>query len=358
MYIATRYTKENRSAKLQHRAIGVAVCLERRTAVGHSVIYYGEHDGARTFRAVELGPADLDLGVVSPADPENERTEALVDAVAIITNGLSITTEMLRKMPKMRLLQVMSAGFDKLDVPAIREMGIEVCNNSPAIARSVAEHTISMMMMVYKRLPQGVDGVKDGTWQRPAKSGEFGKLYEISGRTVGIIGLGNIGSRVAQMLSGFQTTILYTDIRDFPPEREQELGVTRVSMDELLQRSDIVTVHVPLSSSTTGLMGSEEFTAMKRDAIFINTCRGPVHNEIALAEALKDGKILGAGLDVTEIEPTPLDSPLLSMDNVIVTPHLAGSSQERVDRALMFSFDNARRALNGEPLQNPVQVLD
>ncbi|SVC51597.1 uncharacterized protein METZ01_LOCUS304451 [marine metagenome] len=326
--------------------------------MGHSVIYYGEHDGARTVRALQLGPDDLDWGVVSPNAPDGEQAEALVDAVAVITNGLSITTEMLEKMPKMKLLQVMSAGFDRLDVPAIRELGIEVCNNSPAIARSVAEHAISMMMMVYKRLPQGIDGVKGGTWQQPAKSGEFGKVYELSGRTVGIIGLGNIGTWVAKMLQGFETTTLYTDVREFPAETERELNVTRVSMDELLDRSDIVTVHVPLSLSTTGLMGRREFAAMKPDAIFINTCRGPVQNEAELIEALNAGEILGAGLDVTEIEPTPLDTPLMKMDNVVLTPHLAGSSEERVDRALVFSFENARRALNGETLENPVQVLD
>jgi len=265
---------------------------------------------------------------------------------------------MLSKMPNMKLLQVMSAGFDALDVPAIRELGIEVCNNSPAIARSVAEHTISMMMMVYKRLPQGIDGVKAGTWQKPAKSGDFGKLYELSGRTVGIIGLGNIGTWVAKMLQGFQTTTLYTDVREFSAEKEVELKVTRVSMDELLDRCDIVTVHVPLSSSTRGMMGRREFAAMRSDAIFINTCRGPVQNEAELVEALNAGEIMGAGIDVTEIEPTPLDSPLLNMDNVVVTPHLAGSTEERVDRALEFSFENARRALNGEPLENPVEVLD
>ena len=326
--------------------------------MGHSVIYYGEHDGARTYRALELGPDDLEWGVVSPEAPEEEQAEALADAVAIITNGLSITTEMLSKMPNMKLLQVMSAGFDALDVPAIRELGIEVCNNSPAIARSVAEHTISMMMMVYKRLPQGIDGVKAGTWQKPAKSGDFGKLYELSGRTVGIIGLGNIGTWVAKMLQGFQTTTLYTDVREFSAEKEAELKVTRVSMDELLDRCDIVTVHVPLSSSTRGMMGRREFAAMRSDAIFINTCRGPVQNEAELVEALNAGEIMGAGIDVTEIEPTPLVSPLLKMDNVIVTPHLAGSTEERVDRALVFSFENARRALNGEPLENPVEVLD
>ena len=326
--------------------------------MGHSVIYYGEHDGPRTVRALELGPRDLDWGVVSPDDPQDDQALAMADAVAVITNDLSITTGMLSRMPKMKLLQVMSAGFDRLNVSAIRELGIEVCNNSPAIATSVAEHAIGMMMMVQKRLPQGIAGVKSGTWQEPAKSGRFGTVYELSGSTVGIIGLGNIGTRVARMLQGFQTTTLYTDVLEFSTEVEQELKVTRVSMDELLDRSDIVTVHVPLSSSTTGLMGRREFAAMKPGAIFINTCRGPVHDEAALIHALNEGEILGAGLDVTEVEPTPLNSPLLEMDNVVLTPHLAGSSQERVDRALIFSFENARRAIDGETLQNPVKVLD
>ena len=160
------------------------------------------------------------------------------------------------------------------------------------------------------------------------------------------------------MLQGFQTTTLYTDIREFSSEHERELKVTRVSMDELLDRSDIVTVHVPLSSSTTGLIGRSELAAMKSDAIFINTCRGPVHNESELVDALDRGLIMGAGLDVTEIEPTSIDSPLLKMDNVVVTPHLAGSSQERVDRAIVFSFENARRALNGGTLENVVQLPD
>jgi glyoxylate reductase/D-3-phosphoglycerate dehydrogenase len=326
--------------------------------MGHRVIFYGVHDEARTVRALELGPGDLDWGVVSPDDSQVDQAVALADAVAVISNGPPIPAEMLSKMPKMKLLQVMSAGFDRLDVPTMREMGIEVCNNSPAIATSVAEHAVSMMLMVQKRLPQAIDGVKAGTWQKPAKSGQFGKLYELTGRTVGIIGLGNIGSRVARMLQGFQTTTLYNDVLEFPVEVERELQVTRVSMDELLDRSDIVTVHVPLSSSTTGLIGRREFAAMKPEAIFINTCRGPVHDETALIDALNTGEILGAGLDVTEVEPTPLESPLLNMDNVVLTPHLAGSSQERVDRALIFSFENARRALNGETLENPVRVLD
>jgi phosphoglycerate dehydrogenase-like enzyme len=326
--------------------------------MGKKVIYFGEPTGSRTIRANELAPADLDVGYVDPTAPADQRREELKDAEALITNGLLWTTDQIAAMPNLKLLQLMSAGFNTLDVASIREMGVEVCNNSPAISNSVAEHAISLMMLTYKRLEQGIAGVKDGAWQDHAKGGEFGKLYELSGRTVGIIGLGNIGSKVAKRLTGFETTTLYYDVREFDPEYERSLNVTRVSFDELLERSDIVTVHVPLNSRTTKMFSTREFAAMKNDAVFINTCRGPVQDEAALIAALQNGEFAAAGLDVFEEEPTPLDNPLLHMDNVVVTPHLAGSTQERVDRALVFSFENARRVLNGEKPQNAVDIQD
>ena len=326
--------------------------------MGHRVVFYGEPSGVRTQRAVELVPGDLDFGVVDPELPADRKRELLADAEALVTNGLLISTDMVSHMPRLKLLQVMSAGFDTLDVKSIREMGVEVCNNSEAISNSVAEHAVALMLMVYKRLSQGLDGARRGTWQGPAKSGPHGRLYELSGRTVGIVGLGHIGSKVAKRLQGFETTTLYADVRDIPAQAEQDLKVQRVSMDELLERSDVVTVHVPLSRTTRGLFSTPQFKAMRNEAIFINTCRGPVQDEAALIRALQDGDIAAAGLDVTEIEPTPLDNPLLKMDNVIVTPHLAGSSQERVDRAIVFSFENARRVLDGQKPLSPVQLID
>lgn len=324
--------------------------------MGHRVIYFGEPSGARTRRAVELAPADLDVGYVNPEWPEAQRQEELKDAEALITNGLLWTEDDVAKMPKLKLLQLMSAGFNTLDVAAIREMGVEVCNNSPAISNSVAEHAISLMLLTYKRLEQGIAGVKDGAWQDHAKGGQHGTLYELAERTVGIIGLGNIGSKVAKRLTGFDTTTLYHDVRDFDVDYERSLSAQRVSFDELLERSDIVTVHVPLNSATTKMFSTREFAAMKNSAVFVNTCRGPVQDEAALIKALQDGEIAAAGLDVFEQEPTPLDNPLLHMDNVVVTPHLAGSTQERVDRALVFSFENARRVLGGEKPLNAVEL--
>lgn len=326
--------------------------------MGHRVIYFGEAAGARTKRAVELAPDDLDFGIVDPTDPPNKQIEQLQDAEALITNGLLWTVEQFEQMPNLKLLQLMSAGFNTLNVPSIREMGIEVANNSPAISNSVAEHAISLMLMTYKRLEQGISGVKDGTWQEPAKSGPNGRLYELAERTVGIVGLGHIGSKVAKRLQGFETDTLFHDVLEFDADYQRELKARHVSFDELLERSDIVTVHVPLNSQTRGMFSTREFKAMKNSAVFINTCRGPVQDEAALVKALQDGDIAAAGIDVFEVEPTPLDNPLLHMDNVVVTPHLAGSTQERIDRALQFSFENARRVLNGEKAQNAVQVQD
>ncbi len=326
--------------------------------MGHRVIYFGEPSGARTKRAVELAPSDLDIGYVNPDSPIEQRQDELRDAEALITNGLLWTEDDIAKMPKLKLLQLMSAGFNTLDVSAIREMGVEVCNNSPAISNSVAEHAISLMLMAYKRLEQGIAGVKDGAWQDHAKGGPHGTLYELTGRTVGIVGLGNIGSKIAKRLTGFETTTLYHDLREFDSDYEQSLSVQPVSLDELLERSEIVTVHVPLNSRTRGMFSTREFAAMKSSAVFINTCRGPVHDEPALIKALEDGEIAAAGLDVFEQEPLQLESPFINMDNAVITPHLAGSTQERVDRALVFSFENARRVLNGEKPQNVVELQD
>ena len=146
------------------------------------------------------------------------------------------------------------------------------------------------------------------------------------------------------------------DIREFDVSYLSKINAESVPFEVLLDRSDIVTVHVPLNSMTKGLFNSEIFKSMKSNAVFINTCRGPVHDEKALIRALDQREIAAAGLDVFEEEPTPTSNPLLNMDNVIVTPHLAGSSQERVDNAIIFSYENARRVLRGRKPENCVVI--
>jgi|TARA_B110000196_G_scaffold229243_1_gene197881 glyoxylate reductase/D-3-phosphoglycerate dehydrogenase len=317
------------------------------------VVFYSEPND-RVRLAEDLAPDDLDVSVIDPELPWDERKELLADTEVLILGGLAMPYEELIQLPKLKMLQLMSAGYDQIDVPAVREQGIFVSNNSPQIARSVAEHALGLMLTVQHKFVPGLEGVRDGSWRNPVRSG----VYEIGGKTIGIIGLGNIGRLVATMVRGFgPAEVIYHDTANIPAEVEAELGVRRVGFEELLSTSDIVTVHVPLFSETLGMMNSDAFTLMKESAIFINTCRGPVQNEADLIDALNDGQIRAAGLDVFEVEPTPVDNPLLSMDNVVVTPHLAGSSEERVERALVFSYQNARRVMSGTEPEGQFEVL-
>jgi phosphoglycerate dehydrogenase-like enzyme len=317
------------------------------------VVFYSEPND-RVRLAEDLAPDDLDVSVINPELPWDERKELLADTEVLILGGLAMPYEELIQLPKLKMLQLMSAGYDQVDVPAVREQGIFVSNNSPQIARSVAEHALGLMLTVQHKFVPGLEGVRDGSWRNPVRSG----VYEIGGKTIGIIGLGNIGRLVATMVRGFgPAEVIYHDTANIPAKVEAELGVRRVGFEELLSISDIVTVHVPLFSETLGMMNSNAFTLMKESAIFINTCRGPVQNEPDLIAALNDGLIRAAGLDVFEVEPTPVDNPLLSMDNVVVTPHLAGSSEERVERALVFSYQNARRVMSGTEPEGQFEVL-
>ena len=211
---------------------------------------------------------------------------------------------------------------------------------------------MTLMLSVYRRMMESWDNTRDGKWrdgvdQLPVRT-------EINGKTVGIIGFGNIGRQVARRLSGFDCEILYHDAIELMPGRDQELGAQAVELDHLLRVSDIVTVHVPLNSSTRGMMGAREFGLMKKTAIFINTCRGPVHNEADLIKALQNGEIAGTGLDVLEEEPTDPNNPLLNMPTAIVTPHWAGGTGEGNERAVVFALSNLERLVKDRKLLSVV----
>ena len=283
--------------------------------------------------------------------PEEKKLALSKDAEFILTANSSFSMAMLRACPKVRFIQLLSAGFEYVDMKVVGERGIPVANNGGANGTSVAEHAIALMLAVYKQLVPMWKNVEAGKW----RSGLIGEdEWDIEGKTVGIIGLGRIGGRVAARLRGWECQVIYSDIVKFPASRDKELGARPVSLDELLRTSDIVTVHVPLNDQTRGMIGEREFGLMKRNAIFINTCRGPVHNEAALIVALREKRIAAAGLDVLEQEPTPLDNPLLKMENVVVTPHLAGASMDTWMRSARFGFGNIQRFLKGEKLESLV----
>ena len=244
-----------------------------------------------------------------------------------------------------RLLQLLSAGYDRLDLDAFTKAGIPVANNGGANGPTVAEHTILLMLAVFKKLPLHHNALHSGKWLGLS---EGLRMRELRGKQVGIVGFGHIGREVARMARGFLATVVYSDVQKAPVEVEESLGAKQLPLPELLASSDVVTLHTPLNDATRGLIDQGALTSMKSTAILINTSRGPVVRERDLAEALRNGGIAGAGLDVFDPEPLASDSPLLGMDNVVVTPHIAGTTIDTWSRRLEFAFGNIERVARGE----------
>ena len=300
----------------------------------------------------EHAPDGVNVVIADPTASPGELIEALKDADAAVPWLASIPLDIAEQLPKLKLVQLLTAGYDSVDVVGLSKLGISTANNGGSNAISVSEHAMTLMLSVYRRMMESWTNTKDGNWrdgvdQLPVRT-------EINGKTVGIIGFGNIGRQVARRLSGFDCEVLYHDAIELMPGRDQELGAQAVDLDHLLRVSDIVTVHVPLNSSTRGMMGAREFGLMKKTAIFINTCRGPVHNEADLIKALQDGEIAGTGLDVLEEEPTDPNNPLLHMPTSIVTPHWAGGTGEGNERAVVFALSNLERLVEDRKLLSVV----
>ena len=301
-----------------------------------------------------LAPPDLEVTLVDLNLSQEEQTQLCRDADAIISSY--VTVDVLKECPKVKLIQTLSAGFDRLDITTIGEMGIPIANNGGANAIAVSEQTIALMIAVSKKTMLHWDrAVRQRAWR-----GDLGRsrMFEITNKTVGIVGLGRIGKQVAQRLKGFETKTLYHDIVGIPEGVEEYLNVEAVSLDELLRESDIVSMHVPLNRHTRGMISHQELAKMKPTAYLINACRGPVVDEAALYQALKDNVIAGAGLDVLEEEPTPVDNPLFDLENVVITPHMAGTSHETDLRAGDFAYSNIRRVLDGEEPESLITPED
>jgi phosphoglycerate dehydrogenase-like enzyme len=293
--------------------------------------------------ANEMKPNDWNLHVRTNESSAEEVAEAAEIADFILVFGHGVSDDVLRLAEKTKLVQLCSAGFDGVNLGLAGEMGIPVANNGGANAIPVAEFAITLALSTIRHLPVSNADTKAGDWMRPEVDGR--DSHELFGATVGIVGAGKIGSNVAGMLRGFDTTTLYTDkVRS---EKAEGFGATRVELDELLERSDIVTLHTPLDNSTRALMSDREFRLMKNTAVLINTCRGPVVDEKALEQALENGEIWGAGLDVFEQEPVDPDNPLLKRNNVVVAPHLAGKSYESYPRRVRFAFENMKKVWEG-----------
>ena len=292
-----------------------------------------------------MTPAGFELTVADPGTPEF--IQAAGEAEYYLGLARRMGGEFFRSAPRLKLVQLLSAGYDHVDIEAARKAKVPVCNNGGANALAVAEHTIMLILAVLKRVVQFHNSVAAGKWRvgNPADV----RVYEMANRTLGIVGLGNIGKKVARRARAFDTKVVYYDIRRLSEAEEDALGVRFVLLDELLRSSDIVSLHVPLDDSTRDLIGGRELGLMKRDAIVVNTCRGPVIDETALYEALKSNRIAGAGLDVLVDEPPRENHPFFGLPNVTLTPHSAGPTWENWTARFRNGFDNIQRVAAGRP---------
>jgi phosphoglycerate dehydrogenase-like enzyme len=248
---------------------------------------------------------------------------------------------------RMKLVQLVSAGYDTIDLAAARRAGVPIANNGGSNAVSVAEHTVMLILAVLKRLVWCHTNVCAGQW-RVGRFDEH-RLHELEGKTVGIVGLGRIGKKVARRIRAFDARVQYYDVVRLTEDEEDALGVRFALFDELLRTSDVVTAHVPLTDATRGLFSTREFARMKPGAVFVNTCRGTVVDEPALEKALTAGHLGGAGLDVLAEEPPAPTHALFALPNVILTPHMAGPTWENWPRAFRNAFDNIQRVAGGRP---------
>lgn len=295
--------------------------------------------------ARELLPPSLDAVIARHGTPEFQA--ALADAVCLVGFGDGTMDDAFyQSAPHLKLVQLLSAGYDRCDIEAARRAGVPICNNGGANSTAVAEHAILLMLAVCRRIVWQHTNVAAGRWR--GNNVEDVKLYELKGRTLGIIGLGTIGKKTARLAQAFGMHVQYYDTRRLTEEEADNLDVRFALLEEVLRTSDIVSLHVPLSKETRHMMGAAQFRMMKPSAYLINTCRGPVVDESAMIEALRDGIIAGAGLDVFDQEPPPPNNPLFALQNVVLTAHFAGPTWDNQYTRFRNAFDNCQRVIRGE----------
>lgn len=282
-----------------------------------------------------------------------ERATVLRDAEFLmgswVTTTVTLTEEDYAAAPRLKLLQLMSAGYEHVDLGLAARHGVPVATFGDAMASVVAEHTLLLILAVYRRLLQLDAAVRGGTWRTNEPV-----LRELRGKQVGVIGLGYIGREVAVRLLSFGAEVVY-----FSRQRHSDAhGLRYLPMDELLATSDVVSLHVALAPSTRHLIGARELSLMKPDAVLINTSRGPVVDQTALYASLSSGALAAAGLDVLDPEPPAVDDPLLQLPNVVFTPHNGGQSDQVWPRVVRTCFANVERVARGEAPQFLARPLE
>jgi phosphoglycerate dehydrogenase-like enzyme len=264
--------------------------------------------------------------------PGSEATlvERLQDADAAINirSSTKITASVFARLPRLKMLSIWGTGTDNVDLAAARERGIRVTNTPAVAAASIAEHTLALLLAAARRIPAIDAEVRAGKWPR-------GQMLQLSGKTLGVIGLGAIGRRFAKLGEGIGMKVLTWTMNPKP-----ELGFAHVELDRLLAESDAVSLHLRLSDQTRNFLNASRLAQMKPGAILVNTARGPIVDEAALIAALESGRLRAAGLDVFDQEPLPPDHPITKLPNVVLSPHNAGVTAEALEAGLALAVDN------------------
>lgn len=296
----------------------------------------------RLERIAAFLPEGWRIATAASRAPEDQRA-ALEGAQFAITGDVPVTAEMMA-VPGLRAVHKWGVGYDGIDLEAARREGVRVLRTTGSNAVAVAETTLGLILSVNRNLMRGHVGIREGEWLKGALAPSS---MTLSGRVVGIVGMGYIGKALARMLRAFGVTILYTKRSPLEAAEEAELGIRFAALDELLAAADVVTLNCELNASTRGMIGREQIALMKRDAILINAARGGVLDEAALAEAIREERLRGAGIDVFAQEPIRADNPLRGLERVVLTPHIAAISADSFATGLTRIFDNLRAVSEG-----------
>ncbi|MBX9792511.1 MAG: 2-hydroxyacid dehydrogenase [Pirellulales bacterium] len=299
--------------------------------------------------SARLGRSDFHIiGAGEVSEPE--LAQALGEAELLLgdyTFQRQIDEAFLASAPRLKFVQQPSVGYQHIDLEACRRRGVQVANTPGVNDAAVAEHTLMLALMLLRHALFAHNQTSAGAWAQQELLWNQG-VYELNQKTYGIVGMGRIGRELAKRLHPFGTRTIYFDVNRLPAETEAELHVQYKPLDHLLRLADVVSLHVPLTDATRGLIGAKELALMKFSAILINVARGECVDEAALAQRLREKKLAGAGLDVFSHEPIATDNPLLGQENVVLTPHIAGATAEVRQRVVEMAVGNVARVLGGE----------
>lgn len=306
---------------------------------------------AHTYERLKAMLENLDC-TLTKVETEEEY-QKMTDAEIMVLRIFKARQDVIERNKGLKMIIRWGAGFDSVDIEAAGKNGVVVANTPGANAPAVSELAVMLMLAVGRHLIDHMDSLRKGVW---SKNTYINQSYTLNRKLVGIIGAGNIGRQTAKKAQAFGAEVQYYDPFRLSPEREQELGLRYVPLETLLKTSDVISLHVPLTDSNRHMIGAEEISQMKDGAILVNTARGGLVDDQALAEAVRSGKLAGAGLDVVENEPLKEDDSLLTTPGIVVTPHVGGGTANIGDEILPMLAKEIERVINGQMPEHAVNL--